>query len=270
MRGSRLRSVTIGLLLVLLLAAGLVTGSALGDPAAGAVSASTSTDTSASTDASTTSASTPTSTQATTDAAVATGSEGSTGLYVALLVGLLFFIGVLYCIDLVWTNRRQDRLLKLAETRPESLSATQRDRLIERLASGTEGLVRALIALSAIGVFAAALFYFVIKNPTITNSSIVGNAMSALITLLTAIVAFYFGARAAQTSGSTSSVGEEPSPPSPAPPSPAPPSPAPPSPAPPSPAPPSPAPPLAFAALASAAVAFAAVAFAAVLGRRLK
>ena len=48
-------------------------------------------------------------------------------------------------------------------------------------------------------IFAAALFYLLIKNPTITHTTIVSNAMSALITLLTAIGAFYFGTRSTQT-----------------------------------------------------------------------
>ncbi len=137
--------------------------------------------------------------------AAATGSQsGSTALFVLLLVGLFLLVGVPYLIDLIWTNKRQDKVLELARTKQGSLSETEFDHLINRATRGTDGLNRALMAFAVIGIFAAALFYILVKNPDIKSSDIVGNAISALITLLTAIVAFYFGTRSAQTSAEAS------------------------------------------------------------------
>ena len=132
---------------------------------------------------------------------------GSTGLYVALLLGLVLLMVVPYVIDLVSTQKRQRELVDQIKTNTSPLSKPEQTKIIERATSGAEGLVRTLLTFALISVFAAALFYLLIKNPvTLHYSKIVGDAMSALITLVTAIVAFYFGTRSAQTSdGSDSS-----------------------------------------------------------------
>lgn len=193
------RPVAVGLIAVFLLVGGLLAASAVSS-AAGTKTSSTGT--------SLASTSTPTGTTTTrTGATTASGSHGSTRLYVGVVLLFVVFIGVLYGIDLVWENRRQDKVLKYVETKPDDLTEAHRAQLLEKLTDGTDGLVRALIALGAIAVFAAALFYFLIRNPDISNKSIVQNAMTALVTLLTAVTAFYFGTRAAQRSSASEGSG---------------------------------------------------------------
>jgi hypothetical protein len=180
------RPLAIGLILVVLLAGGMLAEAAVSR--AGGTTTSTSVG----------SASTSTTS---TGPAKASGSHGSTGLYVGVVVLFVLFIGALYGTDLVWENRRQDKVLEYVKAHRDDLTQDQRAQLLDKLTDGTDGLVRALIALGAIGVFAAALFYFLIRNPDISNKTIVENAMTALVTLLTAITAFYFGTRAAQKTG---------------------------------------------------------------------
>jgi hypothetical protein len=185
------RPLATGLILVVLLAGGMLAEAAVSR--AGGTTTSTSV-------GSTSTPSGITSTRSTRPAK-ASGSHGSTGLYVGVVVVFVLFIGALYGTDLVWENRRQDKVLEYVKAHRDDLTQAQRAQLLDKLTDGTDGLVRALIALGAIGVFAAALFYFLIRNPHISNKTIVENAMTALVTLLTAITAFYFGTRAAQKTG---------------------------------------------------------------------
>lgn len=187
----------VGLILVVLLVGGALAASAVS--AAGTRASSTSA-TVASTSASTAGSTTSTGSTTTTGSTATSGSSGSIGLYVGVLLLVVLFIGVLYGIDLVWGNRRQDKVLKYIQDKPTALTKDDRAELLEKLTDGTDGLVRALMALGSIAVFASALLYFLIRNPAVSNKSIVENAMTALVTLLTAITAFYFGTRAGQQS----------------------------------------------------------------------
>jgi uncharacterized protein YneF (UPF0154 family) len=180
-----------------LLAGGVMAAAAVSSPGGTTTGTTLSGTTATTTPISTTSA-------ATTATDASSSSGGSTALYVALLIGLFLFIGVLYGLDLVRANRRQDKLVELVRTNPHLLE--KEPKLVDAVSSaanGTDGLVRSLMAFSAIGLFAAALFYVLIKNPNIEQSSVVGNAIAALTTLLTAIVAFYFGSRANSTATTT-------------------------------------------------------------------
>ena len=127
-------------------------------------------------------------------------SKGSWWAFGLALLGLAAGIGGLFFWDLYKTNRRQDKALEYLKRNPQILSESDRARVLDKLTTGTEGLTRGLLGFSLIGLFAIALLYLLIRNPEITNSDIVQNAMAALITLVTAVVSFYFGTRSAQTS----------------------------------------------------------------------
>ena len=131
------------------------------------------------------------------------GSAGSWWAFGLVLLGLAAGIAGIFFWDLYKTNRRQDKTLEYLKLDPQLLSESDRARVLDKLTTGTEGLTRGLLGFSLIGLFAIALLYLLIRNPEITNSDVVQNAMAALITLVTAVVAFYFGTRSAQTSASS-------------------------------------------------------------------
>ena len=128
------------------------------------------------------------------------GSPGSWWAFGLALLGLAAGIAGIFFWDLFKTNRRQDKALQYLKQNPQLLSESDRARVLDKLTTGTEGLTRGLLGFSLIGLFAIALLYLLIRNPQISNSDVVQNAMAALITLVTAVVAFYFGTRSAQTS----------------------------------------------------------------------
>ena len=136
----------------------------------------------------------------TTDESLVGTSKGSWWAFGLALLGLAAGIGGIFFWDLYKTNRRQDKALEYLKRNPQILSESDRARMLDKLTTGTEGLTRGLLGFSLIGLFAIALLYLLIRNPEITNSDVVQNAMAALITLVTAVVAFYFGTRSAQTS----------------------------------------------------------------------
>ena len=181
------RRLTKGLLFVLVLAAGVLTAYALpGAIKAGELATSTL-------------PSTPTTTPASPGGATTASHPGSTWLYVVLLLGLVLLLVIPYVIDLRQTQKRQKELIGYAKDDSGFLNARELNQVVDRATSGSEGLVRTLITFGVMSIFAAALLYLLIKNPTIKHTTIVSNAISALITLLTAIVAFYFGTRSTQT-----------------------------------------------------------------------
>jgi hypothetical protein len=131
----------------------------------------------------------------------ATAAEaGSWWAFGLVLLGLAAAIGGLFFWDLYKTNLRQDKALEFLRKNPKALSESDRARVLDKLTTGTEGLTRGLLGFSLIGLFAIALLYLLIRNPTITNTDVVQNAMAALITLVTAVVSFYYGTRSAQSS----------------------------------------------------------------------
>jgi hypothetical protein len=166
-----------------------------GTPAAGTVAAASASSASA---GAFLSAQEPTETGTTDESS--SGSTGSWWAFGLVLVGLAAAIGGIFFWDLYRTNRRQDKALEYLRRNPEILSESDRARVLDKLTTGTEGLTRGLLGFSLIGLFAVALLYLLIRNPQITNDDIVQNAMAALITLVTAVVSFYYGTRSAQTS----------------------------------------------------------------------
>jgi hypothetical protein len=125
---------------------------------------------------------------------------GSAWLIVFFLVLLLVAVGIPFIWDLRKSNQRKDEVLRLLKdpNSREILSPGDRAIAVDKLTSGTDGLTRGLLAFSLVGLFAAAILYLLIRDPAISHTQIVGNALAALITLVTSVVAFYFGSRAAQ------------------------------------------------------------------------
>jgi hypothetical protein len=128
------------------------------------------------------------------------GGAGSWWAFGLVLFGLAAGIGGIFFWDLYKTNRRQDNALEYLKRNSAKLSEIDRARVLDKLTTGTEGLTRGLLGFSLIGLFAISLLYLLIRNPVNSNSDVVQNAMAALITLVTAVVSFYFGTRSAQTS----------------------------------------------------------------------
>lgn len=187
------RLLTKGLLLVVALGVGLLTAYALPGAISAAGEAATST----------TAPSISTATPASSGGAATGSHPGSTWLYVLLLLGLVLLLMIPYFWDLAATLKRQKEFLGNLKTNSEFVTKRELDQVVDRATGGSEGLVRTLITFGVVSIFAAALLYLLIKDPTIKHSKIVGDSMTALVTLLTAIVAFYFGTRSAQTSASS-------------------------------------------------------------------
>jgi len=119
--------------------------------------------------------------------------------FIVLAVGLGLFVGLAYLIDEVMTHLRLTMLAEKA-TRDPGLTVSRVRALTKALGSGIEGLVRALLAFSVIGVLAIALIYELVRHP----ASRTAHDLTTIVgTLATAIVSFYFATRAAQGSGGT-------------------------------------------------------------------
>ena len=72
--------------------------------------------------------------------------------------------------------------------------------LIDKPLSGVRGLARASMALAVLAVLGLALFYLLAKRPFTNSSALADHVLTILGTLATAITAFYFGSRTAESS----------------------------------------------------------------------
>lgn len=127
-----------------------------------------------------------------------TGENGSTWIFVVLVLGLALFFAVPYLIDVISTHRRWNALLKAAQGNGRRLTPDELSGFETKTPLGIDGLARSLMAFSVIGILGVALFYVLVKTPTTNSGTIISNLLSTLGTLATAIIAFYFGTRAAQ------------------------------------------------------------------------
>jgi type II secretory pathway pseudopilin PulG len=125
--------------------------------------------------------------------------SGSTWVFIALMAGLALFVAVPYVIDVIRTHRRWDDLLEAAKEKEGGFSVEDLRAFTVEKPNGVEGLARALMAFVVIGILGAALFYVLVETPTENSGTIISNLLSTLGTLATAIIAFYFGTRAAES-----------------------------------------------------------------------
>ena len=70
-------------------------------------------------------------------------------------------------------------------------------RVLSQQPRGTHGLTRALLAFSVVTMFSLTLLYVLVERPSDQNQ-LVSNLVSILGTLAAAVIAFYFGTRAAE------------------------------------------------------------------------
>src|SRR4051794_6531411 len=119
--------------------------------------------------------------------------------FIVLAVGLGLFVGLAYLIDEVMTHLRLTMLAEKA-TRDPGLTVSRVRALTKALGSGIEGLVRALLAFSVIGVLATALIYDLFRppapRPPHDPTTIAGPRAPA-------IVSFFLATRAARGPGGT-------------------------------------------------------------------
>jgi hypothetical protein len=134
-----------------------------------------------------------------------TGENGSTWLFVVLVLGLAVFFAVPYVLDVLRTHRRWDAMLAAAKA--DGLTADELREFATLTPLGIDGLARSLMAFGVIGILGSALFYVLVQTPTQNSGTIISNLLSTLGTLATAIIAFYFGTRAAQA-GAAGDVGQ--------------------------------------------------------------
>ena len=127
-------------------------------------------------------------------------SKGSWWAFGLALLGLAAGIGGIFFWDLYKTNRRQDKALEYLKRNPQILSESDRARTARQADDGDGGAdARAARVLADRSVRDRAAVP-PDQEPRDYELDVVQNAMAALITLVTAVVAFYFGTRSAQTS----------------------------------------------------------------------
>lgn len=141
----------------------------------------------------------------TTAAATTTGpTAGAAGRHSARwIVALVVLLGALvvtpFLADFFIAHRWRRRLLDVLasrDLRPAELE------ILSQQPRGTHGLTRALLAFSVVTMFSLTLLYVLVERPSDQNQ-LVSNLVSILGTLAAAVIAFYFGTRAAEGAGET-------------------------------------------------------------------
>jgi hypothetical protein len=118
-------------------------------------------------------------------------------LIAALILVALLAVPLLFDVIAIHLLRR-----KLANYASKDRHFTKAElvELIDKPLSGVRGLARASMALAVLAVLGLALFYLIAKRPFTNSSALADHVLTILGTLATAITAFYFGSRTAESS----------------------------------------------------------------------